>query len=1005
MDHKEVGKLKCAILHGQKHIVESILERNTAVDCLHDSSDSDLRPPLHAAVYLGDLEIIKKLLDRGASPNAFNEINETTLMLAAKFGKYDIVDLLLSDENLMNCINDENFSHFHIACMRDRVDIVKKLVEQESDINSIVNSQSMRWAGYTPLHFAAEFHSVRTVEFLLSIGANIIIKNSNQLTALHLADMVRNERIIDLILEAHRKVAHNPANREGLSHFHIACTRNNPEIVECFIKNGVGLNESVDGTSLIWNYYTAIDFAIYYDCIDNVKLLLAEGGRDNFPSNDEIDRIKNAQASGNVELINLILQRDKLTSNGRIRKIPSLHSACINDDLETIKNLTPKAIGKLNKPTWQGSTPLHLAIEREDDAIIKYLLDSGADYNMKNSDGKTSLHLAYERDLKTIIKWILEDLNKLTENHVDRDALSYLHIACATDECKAVEHLIDLGANINAQVNKYSNFFPGYTPLHFAVKFGSIQVIPVLLSHGASISALDKNDQSAFDVAILEFYEDHPDDFPLKIIKEILSHQLTHNEGTFNDRGFSLLHVLSADLTDQTKAMNDFISKHSSDVNKVIDKVDTCWDGFTPLHFAMATGHAKNAKLLVGMGADFFSKASNGDLPFHLILDCESDPDRAFYIPEFPSDPVDFARLQHNPVGTRGYSLFHIACSMGNVKWVKYFLDHGVDPNLRVTERPTLCCHEFYAETPLHAALTNSGGPKLEIVKLLLENGANAMAQDHHLSTPLHYMPSNNEPEIIDLLISYGADVNSYDASLGTPLHEMCENTFNLKDEELREMIVSLLNYGADINLIDELDSSPLSSVEFYCRLGEFTSSVEVLMEHFVKLKRIGLNVSKGNKKTFRELLNNCSNDFQSKLPTFKKQCAKEVKQLQNIRIGDYNMTMNEILLKDFIRLPVTSDNDQIQLVVNLESFQKQFPIYGPMLKMQVKMRQIRRELLENSLKVLDCLIKNLFPRECLQLILEFLPNTDLNSLIMCKNELPKSIVKCLIDNPVPEQI
>ncbi|KAJ8682992.1 hypothetical protein QAD02_018784 [Eretmocerus hayati] len=231
------------------------------------------------------------------------------------------------------------------------------------------------------------------------------------------------------------------------------------------------------------------------------------------------------------------------------------------------------------------------------------------------------------------------------------------------------------------------------------------------------------------------------------------------------------------------------------------------------------------------------AKGLNGDLPLHLILDRYSDPDRVFFLPEVPSNPVDFAKLQHNPVGTRGYSLLHIACSMGNVKWVKYFLDHGVDPNLRAPERTTLCCHEFYAETPLHTALRNRGGSKLEIVKLLLESGANPTAQDDYLLTPLHYMINNGEPEIVDLLMNYGADVNSRDVCLRTLLHTICQNESNHKNRELKKLIVSLLNYDTDINSMDETGSSPLTLFHAYNKLEIFGSCIEVLMQHIIKFE------------------------------------------------------------------------------------------------------------------------------------------------------------------------
>ncbi|KAJ8682985.1 hypothetical protein QAD02_018777 [Eretmocerus hayati] len=143
MDQKELGKLKYAILHGQKDIAELLLRMNTPVNNLAHPG-IDFRAPLHSAVYLGNLEIVKKLLNEGASINAFNVNSETALTLAAKFGEHKIVDLLLSNGDLINCMNSENFTHFRIACMRNRVDVVEKFVEDNVGFNVSVKSESIR---------------------------------------------------------------------------------------------------------------------------------------------------------------------------------------------------------------------------------------------------------------------------------------------------------------------------------------------------------------------------------------------------------------------------------------------------------------------------------------------------------------------------------------------------------------------------------------------------------------------------------------------------------------------------------------------------------------------------------------------------------------------------------------------------------------------------------------------------------------------------------------------
>ena len=59
----------------------------------------------------------------------------------------------------------------------------------------------------------------------------------------------------------------------------------------------------------------------------------------------------------------------------------------------------------------------------------------------------------------------------------------------------------------------------------------------------------------------------------------------------------------------------------------------------------------------------------------------------------------------------------------------------------------------------------------VEIVRLLVEQGADVTAKDKSSSTPLHLASSFGTPEIVRLLIECGADITAEDESHRTPLH------------------------------------------------------------------------------------------------------------------------------------------------------------------------------------------------------------------------------------------
>lgn len=118
------------------------------------------------------------------------------------------------------------------------------------------------------------------------------------------------------------------------------------------------------------------------------------------------------------------------------------------------------------------------------------------------------------------------------------------------------------------------------------------------------------------------------------------------------------------------------------------------------------------------------------------------------------------------------------AAGHGRVEIVKLLIDRGADVNLKG--------EAWYG--PLHAAAM---GGHVEVVKLLLDHGAKVNIFSHN--KPLHYAAKNGHIEVAEILITHGADINARGIDEYTPLGTAVSNL-------QVEMVKYLLSRGADVN-------------------------------------------------------------------------------------------------------------------------------------------------------------------------------------------------------------
>ncbi|KAJ8685780.1 hypothetical protein QAD02_021573 [Eretmocerus hayati] len=214
-----------------------------------------------------------------------------------------------------------------------------------------------------------------------------------------------------------------------------------------------------------------------------------------------------------------------------------------------------------------GNSLLHRIVSQGEEATALNLLNQGADYTIQNSVGQTPLHTAFYNNMFEVVERILAEYKNFENNPIDSNGLSYLHIASSVYGrvgSASVQHLIEIGADVNQCVSHDSQFYPGYTALHFAAEWGRSHNARALLKNGAKYSLQNNLNETAFDLALSRAqFDQEPSSYD--VMREIVLQDMQSNDLNFINYGFTPLHLLEHDAT--SKYINTICAKYNFDVN------------------------------------------------------------------------------------------------------------------------------------------------------------------------------------------------------------------------------------------------------------------------------------------------------------------------------------------------------------------------------------------------------------------------------------------------------
>jgi len=309
----------------------------------------------------------------------------------------------------------------------------------------------------TALHLACEFSSPELVDILLKIlkkrnklviqsnpGYKSVYLNVLLERALNSRDLSHCELLLSLGAELDQPEV---SNQNTLLHRMVI--NDNSEAVSWL------LNQRVVLESLNTEGNTPLLLSVIHNRTNLTELLLI---------NNANSKVKNVEQQSPV-LIALLNQNEpmlRLLVGAKKAVLPPLHLALELNDNEIIKALLQQSVGAIEAQDERGRTPFYSAVKRGNLEAARLFLEQEADYTICGEGQENVLHVTTERGDTDMLKYLLQT---------------------------KVVTLIDVQ---NAK---------GETPLHLAVQFERDSIIPLLLEAGAYHKIKNEQDKTPIELA------------------------------------------------------------------------------------------------------------------------------------------------------------------------------------------------------------------------------------------------------------------------------------------------------------------------------------------------------------------------------------------------------------------------------------------------------------------------------------------------------------------------
>ena len=704
----------------------------TSRECDVHEKDNSGRTVLHHACNKGKLELVQYLVENYPDMLYISDkTGQSPFLLTGFSGSVELVKYLISKGCDMYDKTISGRTVLHHACQEGKIELVQYLVENNPDMLTISDK-----TGQSPFLLTGFSGSVELVKYLISKGCDVYEKDNKEETVLHNACKKGKLVLVQYIVDNCPDML-SISNETGQSPFLQAGFCGSVELIKYLISRGCDVYETdIKEETVLHIACKKGELELVQDLVENYPDMLTiidKTGQSPF---------LDAGFSGSVELVKYLISKgcdvyDKDSDGWTL-----LHYACIKGKLKLVQYLFDTFPDIVTIKEKTGKSPFLLTGFSGSVELVKYFVSRGCDVHDKDNEGDTVLHIACNNSKLELVQYLVDgDPDMLAIR--DETGKSPFLLTGFSGSVEIVKYLISRGCDA------YDKDNDGDTVLHIACSRGKLELVQYLVENYPDMLYIsDKTGQSPF---LLTGFSGS-----VELVKYLISKGCDVYDKTISGRTV-LYHACQEGKIELVQCLVE----NDPDMLTISDKT-----GQSPFLLTGFSGSVELVKYLISKGCDVYEKDNKEETVLHHACQEGKLELVQYLVDDYPDMLTMRDKEGQSPFLLTGFSgsvelvkylvsrecdsydrdsdgctVLHIACSIGKLEFVQYFVETYPD---------MLNIRDKTGQSPfLQAGFSGS----VELVKYLVSRGCDVFDKDNDGWIILHYACNKGKLELVQYLV------------------------------------------------------------------------------------------------------------------------------------------------------------------------------------------------------------------------------------------------------------